>query len=389
MLRETPIFRERVRNISGRIYIDWCAYCGTLGGKPVRIYAKTRADVAAKAKEFLLLKKRVPETLLLNRRIILDALNALEYLFANGYSTTSLTKLAYEYVDRAKALGKTNYQDISLGEMIEIFTSSIIDSQKRSYQSYISAINNLLKSMSPSTPLKQVSKQSIQEHLSKFTSIITYNSNHARLRYMFNWCVGEGILDYSPMQNIKPKQVPYREPSYFLPDKVAEIMRVVEENPPEADGALFFIFGFFCGIRSAEIMRLEWRDIDLEAGSIRVRQPKGFSRGIKPRIVELEPNALAWVKKYFNPSKQGKIITMRMTEWKKQVLEPRGLSWGNDSNHNVMRHTYATMHVGCFRKAGATALNLGHGHSSAVLERHYMGVVPREVARKHWEIWPK
>ena len=149
MLRGTPIFRERVRNISGRIYIDWCAYCGTLGGKPVRIYAKTRADVAAKAKEFLLLKKRVPETLLLNRRIILDALNALEYLFANGYSTTSLTKLAYEYVDRAKALGKTNYQDISLGEMIEIFTSSIIDSQKRSYQSYISAINNLLKSMSP------------------------------------------------------------------------------------------------------------------------------------------------------------------------------------------------------------------------------------------------
>lgn len=389
MLRETPIFRERIRNISGHRYVDWCAYCGTLAGRPIRIYAKTKADVKSKARQFLVLRKRVPETFLLNRHIILDALNALEYLSVNGYSTTSLTKLAYEYVDRARVLGKTNYENLTLGEMIDVFTASLIDTQKRSYQSYVSAINNLLKSISPSLPLKEVTKQGILEHLSQYSSIITYNSNHARLRYMFNWCVGEGILDYSPMQNIKPKQVPYREPAYFLPEKVAKIMRVIEENPPEADGILFFIFGFFCGIRSAEILRLEWRDIDLDAASIRVRQPKGFSRGIKPRIVELEQNALAWIRKYYKPEKQGKIITARMTEWKKQVLEPLGLSWGNDSNHNVMRHTYATMHVGCFRNAGATALNLGHGHSSAVLERYYMGVVSRDVARKYWEIWPK
>lgn len=388
MLRETPIFRERIRIIAGRTYVDWCAYLGTLGNKPIRIYAKTKQDAEAKAKQYLLVRRRIPETVLLNRRIMVDALNALEYLSANGYGESSLTKVAYEYVDRAKALGRVNYLDISLGKMLDIFMSTISDSQKRSYQSYCSAINNLLKSIPATTPLKQVSKQSILEHLQQFSSIVTYNSNHARLRYIFNWCVEEGILDSSPMKKVKPKQVPYREPSYFLPEKVAAIMRAIESNPPEEDGALFFIFGFFCGIRSAEIMRLEWRDIDLSSGFVKVRQPKGFSRGIKPRIVELEPNAIRWIRKYFQPHKEGLIITTRLTKWKKEVLEPLGLNWGNDSNHNVMRHTYATMHVGYFRNAGATALNLGHGHSSAVLERYYMGVVSREVASKYWEIMP-
>lgn len=388
MLRETPIFRERIRIIAGRTYVDWCAYCGTLGNKPIRIYAKTKSDVEIKAKQFLTLKKRIPETVLLNRRIMVDALNALEYLSANGYGESSLTRLAYEYVDRARALGKINYLDITLGKMLDIFIATITSSQKRSYQSYCSAINNLLKSIPSTTPLRQVSKQCIQQHLNQFASIVTYNSNHARLRYIFNWCVEEGILDCSPMQRIKPKLVPYREPSYFLPEKVAAIMKAIESNPPDDDGALFFIFGFFCGIRSAEIMRLEWRDIDLCSGFVKVRQPKGFSRGIKPRIVELEPNAIAWIRKYYQSDKHGKIVKSRLTEWKKQVLDPLGLNWGNDANHNVMRHTYATMHVGCFRNAGATALNLGHGHSSAVLERYYMGVVSREVASKYWEIWP-
>lgn len=389
MLRETPIFRERVRKINGRTYIDWCAYCGTFGGKPIRIYAKTKHEAKVKASCFLSMYKCNPVAQILNRQKLLDAANALEYLLGNGFEEQTLTQLAFDFVRREKISGKINYRNITLGEMLKLFLSRIKDSQKRSLQSYNTAINNLLKSISETKPLNEISREEISKHLSKFPSIITYNSNHARLRYIFNWCVDEGILEQSPMRNLKPKPVPYHEPVYFLPEKVEAIMRLIEKNPPDADGALFFIFGFFCGIRTAEIMRLEWRDINLEEGYVRIRQPKGFSRGVKPRLVELEPNAKAWIKGYYTPQKSGKIITSRLSEWKKQILQPLGLGWGNDRNHNVMRHTYATMHAGAFRNPGATALNLGHGHSSAVLERYYMGVVPRETAYKHWQIWPK
>ena len=78
----------------------------------------------------------------------------------------------------------------------------------------------------------------------------------------------------------------------------------------------------------------------------------------------------------------------RIKEWKRLRLAPIALSWGNDANHNVMRHTYATMHVAAFRNPGATALNLGHGRSLEKLERHYKGLFPRATATAYWAILP-
>ena len=53
-----------------------------------------------------------------------------------------------------------------------------------------------------------------------------------------------------------------------------------------------------------------------------------------------------------------------------------------------MRHTYATMHVAAFRNAPATALNLGHGRSTEMLEEHYRGLVARSTAERYWRIVP-
>ena len=49
---------------------------------------------------------------------------------------------------------------------------------------------------------------------------------------------------------------------------------------------------------------------------------------------------------------------------------------------------YATMHVAAFRNAPATALNLGHGRSTEMLEEHYRGLVARSTAERYWRIVP-
>jgi hypothetical protein len=46
------------------------------------------------------------------------------------------------------------------------------------------------------------------------------------------------------------------------------------------------------------------------------------------------------------------------------------------------------MHVAAFRDAAATALNIGHGRSTEMLERHYRGLVPQAVAERYWRIRP-
>ena len=69
--------------------------------------------------------------------------------------------------------------------------------------------------------------------------------------------------------------------------------------------------------------------------------------------------------------------------------EGRSEAVENCRSGNVMRHTYATMHVGAFRNAASTALNMGHGHSTDMLEKHYRGLVPKTVAQRYWTIFPK
>ena len=46
------------------------------------------------------------------------------------------------------------------------------------------------------------------------------------------------------------------------------------------------------------------------------------------------------------------------------------------------------MHVGAFRDAAATALNLGHLRGTDLLDRHYRGLVSRAVAETYWRILP-
>ena len=157
--------------------------------------------------------------------------------------------------------------------------------------------------------------------------------------------------------------------------------------------------GFFAGVRSVEAERASWEDLDLDGAVLRIPRPKGYTNGMKPRIVELERNAVAWLRRWRRwtqgrrrgRSPHGPVVPRPplFSEWKKAWLAPAGLSWGRDEDANVMRHTYATMHVGAFRDAAATALNLGHGHSTAMLEQHYRGLVARDVAERYWTIYPK
>lgn len=48
----------------------------------------------------------------------------------------------------------------------------------------------------------------------------------------------------------------------------------------------------------------------------------------------------------------------------------------------------ASMHCAAFRNPGDTSLELGHGGSLKVFERHYRDRVEEAQARAFWEIYP-
>lgn len=332
----------------------------------------------------------------LDRPGLLDALHALSIL--DGVEgAPSLTELVLARFRADGGPGRP-MPTLALGELFERREARYRPEQTRSRNALRETRRFFCSALGADAPVATLSPERIEKVLAYCKAAATANSHVRRLRLAVNWAVRTHLLDESPLQGLAERRIDWKEPAFFLPDRVERIFRTVEEHPGTLAGAAgaCLTLGFFCGVRTAEIHRARWEDLDLEAGTLRIPRPKGFTSGAKPRLVELEPNAAAWLRLWRDwaaqegPAPHGPVVAepFRLKLWKREHLAPAGLSWGNDAAHNVMRHTYATMHVAAFRNAGATALNLGHGHTSTMLERHYRGLVSQSVAKAYWDIVP-
>ena len=99
---------------------------------------------------------------------------------------------------------------------------------------------------------------------------------------------------------MKTLKVAYKEPEFMKPDEASGLSgHWKSARMPRA------LCRLSCCLSSAEcdkeeIKRLidSRKDIDLDAETVRISMPKGWTQGIAPRIFQLQPNALAWLMRY-------------------------------------------------------------------------------------------
>ena len=273
---------------------------------------------------------------------LLDALHAMAIM--DDDKSPTLTELVLSHLRSARGHARIR-PPLALGELFDLRVARYAPSQTRSISALQCARRFLCSRLGEDRAVETITEDEVAKALARFSDPQSFNSVFRRLRLAFNWAVQAGLVD---------------------------------------------------GVRTAEIARARWEDIDLDGALLRVPRPKGFTSGHKPRLIELEPCAVAWMRRWRDwlvaagGRASGPVVLnpRRFALWKARRLAPAGDSWGNNAAHNVMRHTYATMHVAAFRDAAATALNLGHAGGTELLERHYRGVVPKSVADAYWRILP-
>ena len=326
--------------------------------------------------------------LFLKRKRAIDALNAYEILRKHRINV-SLSDIAAEYVRSYKAT--LSIPSCSLGKCCETFYDSVPVSQVRNRDTYRSLIRRILDALPLDMPLRSLTETDCLKFLESASHPGTFNSLLRRTKALLNWAVRKKYIPRNPASGVALKVCPYQEPAFFNVGKVERIFRIAVKQPYEGDVpmGMFLTLGFYAGLRTSEILRTRWEDVRVEEGLIRIPMPKGITNGGKPRIVELEPKAVRLLQRFAEMSRaeMSSLIVpsvWKVSQWKKAHLKPRGLSWGNDEHHNVMRHTYATMHVAAFRDAGVTALNLGHGEGIRILEKHYRGLASHAEGLRYW-----
>ncbi len=162
---------------------------------------------------------------------------------------------------------------------------------------YRNTVHNHLIPALGKLKLSELSKSAIKEWIGGLTcSAKRVNNLLIPLRGMLTDAFEDGAIDRNPMATIRNlKRDTFPEPDPLTPDEVKAILSACRQEQHRT----LWQFAFSTGLRSSELIALEWGDVDWHRGVIRVRRSvvRGREReGTKTesgvREVKLLPPAL-------------------------------------------------------------------------------------------------
>ncbi len=295
---------------------------------------------------------------------------------------------------------RTPEVDMVLGDAIkqyliskekELFTNSISISQFKSLRSRLRRFDGAFGERM----IAEIQAQDIEELLARENvSPKTWNNGRAYLHTFFEFCATNGFASRNPVAEIKRYKIKKTRGTAdsLSAKKTAKLMRFVEnyaghefKNGTTAGvkGCLvpFFALTLFAGVRPdwhyGEISKIRPSDVILDTDTIHI-EPE-VSKNDEKRSIRIQPNLKKWLEAY--PLDKFPIIPIRDIE--KSLREIRKL---HDLSHDVLRHTFISMHVGKFRSVGDAALEAGN--SDSIIRRHYLDVIPKYEAERFWSIVP-
>jgi integrase len=207
-------------------------------------------------------------------------------------------------------------------------------------------------------------------------SPLSRNTYHLRIHTLLEYCRTRGWLAFNPLKDVPKARVAHDGAIGIL--SVDQVARLLENAD---SGTLpYWLFAIFCGLRSAELRRLEWRDVHWDEHLIEV--PSAKSKTASRRFVQLRPNLLQWLGPYRD--KGGPICPRSLDE---RLVADRKAAGITTWPANACRHSFASYHLAHFRDPRELALEMGHTRSEVTF-RHYRELVRPAEAERFWRLVP-
>lgn len=96
------------------------------------------------------------------------------------------------------------------------------------------------------------------------------------LRMILKQAHEDGHVERNVAEFVKPPKLEQAEPQHFTPEQVRRFLDAISADPL----ASLYAVGLGTGLRRGELLRLHWRDVDLELRMVTVRQAK-TSAGVR------------------------------------------------------------------------------------------------------------
>jgi len=202
------------------------------------------------------------------------------------------------------------------------------------------------------------------------------------LRGMLADAFADGVIDRDPMNRVKNLEVRQEDPEPFT---FEEQQRILDALPDQ--GRNLIQFAFWTGLRTSELIALEWGDIDRVRNTVYVQRacvrgklkfPKTRSGKrevmLLPKAIEaLESQMACTFKKgkhiFHNPETNkpwSSDVKIRYPLWTK-ALKAAGVRYRNPYQ---TRHTYASMLLSAGENPAWIAKQMGHTNMNMVMQKY-------------------
>ena len=379
--------------------IGYQADLGVVDGRRVQIACATRKaaeERVAKAKKAR--ARHGERAMALSAVEMSEVIVALDKLEAVGASLSE----AVDFFLRHAAVVK---ERVMVPELMRRFVRSREESDRSDrYVRQLKVSLGALARAYPLTDAAELSREEVQAWLrSGGWAAKTRNNYLGDVRAMFAWAMREGLAARSPCECIAKTVLPHEEISTLKVEGARALLDAARGN---GEMMTYVVLAMFCGIRPAEIERMDAAALNLDEGTVIVLAETAKT-GAR-RVVDLSANAVAWLRTVELPV--GRLCVGRWSErWR---AFRRGCGWqvgADDAGErslafrraavavpitrgawpaDVLRHTFASMHYAQHQDESLLKAQMGHWERADTLHRHYRALTTRAEAAAFWALRP-
>lgn len=219
------------------------------------------------------------------------------------------------------------------------------------------------------------------------------NNYRLSITTMLKFAVSAGYIpsdqiDFAKVAKAKEK---HAEIEIFTPSEITKLLNAARLDPDNLKNGVnrryatgpgllpLLILGAFAGLRTAEVERQKWEDINLDRGFIRVTGAKGNTA--QKRLVPISDNLKQWLSGC--RADTGLVCDLARTPDAIARLATRaGVEW----KHNALRHSFISYRVA--QTQDVAKVSLEAGNSPKMIHRHYRELVTPEEAATWFSVSP-
>jgi integrase len=376
--RKRDRFTPRKVQIDGQTY--WQVSLGSelvlaADGRRVRMRLRRTFRDAAEARTFSQLKRierrnRGTAGVSMDEKLRGDALEARKIL---APFRVSILDVAKDYVSRQELLSKS--------ETVQNAVRTLLEAKRADHlrPRYLNELRIRLRRFSESFGPRKLADITASELDAWLRSLsvapLTRNTFRLHLSVLFKFALARGWVSTNPVALVHKVKSPDKLPGILAPEQAARLLEASSHQTLP-----YFAIGLFAGLRSAELVRLEWKHINWDDHLIEV--PAQSSKTASRRFVRIRPNLALWLAPYRDY--HGPICPLNL---RKRLEADRVRAGITNWPSNALRHSFGSYHLAHERNAKDLALEMGHTRTEITF-RHYLQRVKPAEAEKFWRIVP-